>query len=140
MSLGLFLYRSIMMIASPFLGGVFRRRVKSGKEDRTRISERFVRNVPKRPNGNLVWLHAASVGESQLLLELMRRLLATEDRTLQFVLTCQTQTAARLVQATLTEDRALSEAYAIQQMAPVDTPANARRSVRHWSPSLFIAT
>lgn len=138
MSLGIFLYKSLTMILSPFLGGFFRRRARSGKEDRARISERFVRNVLPRPPGPLVWLHAASVGESQLLIELVRRLSQRDGPALQYLFTCQTQTAALLVQSALATDAALSGLVAIQQMAPVDTPANARRFLDHWSPSLAV--
>ena len=138
MSLGIFLYKSLTMILSPFLGVFFRRRARSGKEDVSRISERFVRNVPPRPSGPVVWLHAASVGESQLLLELVRRLTKREDPSVLYLFTCQTQTAAGIVENALATDTALSNVVAIQQMAPVDTPANARRFLDHWSPGLAI--
>ncbi|MEM6557399.1 MAG: glycosyltransferase N-terminal domain-containing protein, partial [Pseudomonadota bacterium] len=59
-------------LIAPFLGAFFRRRAKSGKEDAARIPERLARQLPGRPDGALIWLHAASVGESQILLELAR--------------------------------------------------------------------
>ena len=76
MTAGIQLYRTATRAASPFLGGVLKRRARAGKEDYSRINERLARNLPRRmPGGSLVWLHGASVGESQLLLELGQRLL-----------------------------------------------------------------
>mgnify|MGYP000671084945 CR=1 FL=1 len=53
-----------------------RERVAEGKEDPARLDERRgIAGVP-RPEGPLIWFHAASVGESLALLELIRTLLA----------------------------------------------------------------
>uniref|UniRef100_UPI001B7B692E glycosyltransferase N-terminal domain-containing protein n=1 Tax=Amaricoccus sp. TaxID=1872485 RepID=UPI001B7B692E len=53
---------------------LLRRRARAGKEDPNRIGERMgIAGVP-RPEGRLVWFHAASVGEAVSLLELLRRL------------------------------------------------------------------
>lgn len=124
-------YRVLTRAASPFLGGLMKRRVRKGKEDYGRLNERFARNMPRRAGGGpLVWLHGASVGESQLLLELGQRLLAARPD-LMLLFTSQTQTSARLVGPAL-PDRA------IHLMAPLDTPAIAKRFIQHWQPDLCI--
>ena len=41
------------------------RRLRRGKEDPARLNERKGKTGKKRPAGNLIWLHAASVGETQ---------------------------------------------------------------------------
>nr|WP_288145272.1 glycosyltransferase N-terminal domain-containing protein [Hyphomonas sp.] len=108
-----------------------KRRARAGKEDYSRINERLARNLPRRmPGGSLVWLHGASVGESQLLLELGQRLLELRPD-LMLLFTSQTQTSARLLGPVLPE-------RAIHLMAPLDTPGIARRFIRHWQPDLCI--
>ncbi|MEL7540102.1 MAG: glycosyltransferase N-terminal domain-containing protein [Pseudomonadota bacterium] len=138
MPFGLFLYKTMTTLIAPFLGALFRRRARSGKEDAARISERFARDLPDRPDGALIWLHAASVGESQVQLELARRLIATKDATAAFLFTCQTQTAARLIRDAFATDEHLQTRKCLQQMAPVDTVNSARRFLDHWRPSMAI--
>lgn len=131
MTPALHLYRLITRAASPFLGGLLKRRARAGKEDFSRLNERFAKNMPRRATGSLlVWLHGASVGESKLLLELGNRLLAARPD-LMLLFTTQTQTSARLLGPIL-PDRA------IHLMAPLDTPAIAKRFMRHWQPDLCI--
>ncbi|HCX09057.1 MAG TPA: 3-deoxy-D-manno-octulosonic acid transferase, partial [Hyphomonas sp.] len=131
MTAAIHLYRTLTQAASPFLGGLMKRRARAGKEDYGRINERLARNMPRRmPGGTLVWLHGASVGESQLLLELGQRLLEKRPDLL-LLFTSQTQTSARLLGPAL-PDRA------IHLMAPLDTPAIARRFIQHWQPDLCI--
>lgn len=130
MTPGLFAYRCLTRLVSPFLGFLMRRRARSGKEDYLRLNERFARRLPPRRTGPLIWLHGASVGESSLLLELGRRILAERPGVL-LVFTSQTLTSARLIGPALPKT-------AIHLMAPLDTPAIARRFIRHWKPDLCI--
>ncbi|MDJ0920639.1 MAG: glycosyltransferase N-terminal domain-containing protein [Henriciella sp.] len=137
MRLGLFLYRFATRLISPFAGLVFRRRATQGKEDPKRIHERLARKLQTRPDGTLLWLHAASVGESLLQLELARRLLQDGAMT-NLLFTCQTQTAASRIQSELGRDPIFDSVTTVQQMAPLDTPAIARRFITHWAPSAAI--
>ena len=131
MTFALHVYRVLTSALSPFLGFVLSARVKQGKEDFSRRNERMARHLPVlRNNGVLVWLHGASVGESRLLLELGNRLL-DERPDLMLLFTSQTQTSAKLMGPMLPDN-------AVYTMAPIDTPAAARRFIRHWKPSLCI--
>ena len=65
-----------------------------------------------------------------MLLELGTRLQDARPN-LQLLFTSQTQTSARLIAERLPEN-------ARHQMAPLDTPATARRFVSHWQPDLVI--
>ncbi|MEQ9435832.1 glycosyltransferase N-terminal domain-containing protein [Hyphomonas sp.] len=124
------LYRIAGRIASPLLPGLLRRRGRAGKEDFGRLNERLARYMPNRCPGRLVWLHGASVGESRLLLELGHRLVE-ERPDLMLLFTSQTLTSARLLGPALPD-------AAIHLMAPLDTPAIARRFIRHWQPDLCV--
>ena len=66
-----------------------------------------------RPKGKLVWLHAASVGESNAVLPLIDAILATSP-SIQVLLTTVTVTSSALMLARL-------PARATHQFAPVDT-------------------
>ena len=138
MSLGLFLYKSLTFLIAPFLGAFFHRRAKSGKEDTARLHERFAKYIEPKTADNLIWLHAASVGESQLLLELARRLVHAGHTSTAYLFTCQTQTAAELISKTIETDPAFIGVEALQRMTPVDTKRIARRFLNHWQPNLAI--
>ncbi len=138
MPVGLTLYKMLTFLIAPFAGAIFRRRARAGKENVARIPERFTKTPTPRPPGPLIWLHAASVGESQILLELARRLILEGLHGTTILLTCQTQTAARLVgKAIDTVDRP-DDVHLLQRMAPVDTTNAARRFVTHWAPDAAI--
>lgn len=123
-------YRLATWLASPLVFLLLKRRAQQGKEDYLRLHERFARRLPPRRPGPLVWMHGASVGEGTLLLELGRRILAQRPGVM-IVLTTQTLTSARYLGPLLPDN-------AIHAMAPVDTPAAARRFIRHWQPDLCI--
>ena len=129
---GVFLraYRLGGDLAQPFLPLVLSWRGARGKEDRTRLSERRGLASRERPAGKLVWIHAASVGETNAVLPLIGRILAMGPRVL---LTTVTVTSAAIAQTRLPEG-------AIHQFAPVDVPAWIERFLMHWRPDLALVT
>ena len=73
-------YKRATRMLEPLAGSILKRRVKLGKEDETRISERKgIASLP-RPAGTLVWMHGASVGETSMLLPLIRRMLEDDPK------------------------------------------------------------
>lgn len=128
--LSLALYRAATGALEPFAPFLLERRAKAGKEDRARLNERLARPTTPRPDGPLVWLHGASVGESLSILPLVDRLRA-ERPDVQVLVTSGTVTSAELLARRL-------PAGAIHQYLPVDTPRGARRFLDHWRPSLAV--
>jgi 3-deoxy-D-manno-octulosonic-acid transferase len=124
------LYRGAATALGPLIDAYLRRRIGRGKEDPARLDER--RGVPgrARPNGPLVWLHAASVGESVALLPLIERLRA-ERPGLAVLVTTGTVTSAATMARRLPDG-------AIHQFVPVDRPAWVRRFLAHWRPEVGI--
>ena len=57
-------YRLVGLVARPLLPRRLGRRVRRGKEDPARLSERYGRASRARPPGRVIWIHAASVGET----------------------------------------------------------------------------
>jgi 3-deoxy-D-manno-octulosonic-acid transferase len=101
-----------------------------GKEDPARLPERLGRAGLPRPEGPLVWLHGASVGEALSALPLIERLLAG-DPARSVLVTTGTVTSARLMAERLPE-------RAFHQFAPVDIPAAVARFLDHWRPDLAL--
>jgi 3-deoxy-D-manno-octulosonic-acid transferase len=124
------LYRAATRLARPFLNDLIRRRIAEGKEDPDRVAER--RGIPSRPRpeGPLIWLHAASVGEAQSALSLIARLVASDPRP-SVLVTTGTVTSARLL-ATRLPDRSF------HQFVPLDVPGWVGRFLDHWRPDLAL--
>ena len=79
-----------------------------------------------RPEGRLVWLHAASVGETNAILPLIEAL-GAELPALSFLLTTGTVTSAGLARRRLGP-------RAVHQYVPLDAPSYARSFLDHWRP------
>jgi 3-deoxy-D-manno-octulosonic-acid transferase len=126
------LYRTVMSLARPALWLLLRRRADRGKEDRTRQAERYGIAGIARPSGDLVWLHAASVGETNAVLPLIERLLAARAD-LTILLTTGTVTSAGLAAKRL-------PARALHQYLPLDSAPYVRRFLDHWRPTLAVLT
>ena len=85
-------YSGVGMAITPLLKLWLERRARRGKEDPFRMGERFGYATRPRPEAPVVWLHAASVGETQSVLTLVRALLA-EHPHIHLLITTQFQTA-----------------------------------------------
>ncbi len=103
-------------------------RVSKGKEDRARLGERYGRAGRERPAGPLVWIHAASVGETIAILPLIRKLRAEK---LGVLLTTVTVTSAKIAAERLPPG-------AIHQFAPIDCKPWTETFLAHWRPDLAI--
>jgi len=119
-------YRMTSALAAPVLNRLLRRRLRQGKEDPARIDERRGIASRSRPDGPLVWLHAASVGESQSALALVERLTAVYPK-VSVLVTTGTVTSAQLMEARL-------PARCFHQFAPMDCPGWVARFFEHWRP------
>ncbi|MFZ0694113.1 MAG: 3-deoxy-D-manno-octulosonic acid transferase [Alphaproteobacteria bacterium] len=124
------LYRGLSAVAAPLIDAVLERRMAAGKEERSRIGERFGRTGVARPIGPLIWIHGASVGESLSVLSLIDRLLA-DYPALHILVTTGTVTSAALMAQRL-PDRAF------HQYAPVDRLSCVQRFLDHWRPDLAL--
>lgn len=122
------LWSGITSIATPALRWALVRRARRGKEVLARLPERRGYASQPRPTGKLIWLHAASVGETISLFPLLRALPAE----ISVVFTTGTVTSATLAAERLP---ALGLAgRVIHQFAPLDVPRWVRRFLDHWRP------
>ncbi len=123
-------YRGAMRLAQPLAGRIIQYRAKRGKEELSRKSERFGRATLARPQGKLVWFHAASVGETNAVLPLIEQLLERRNG-LVVLLTTGTVTSARIAARRL-------PSRAMHQFIPFDTPQFMQRFFDHWQPDLAV--
>lgn len=127
---GLLLYRLATTLATPLVRRHLARRQAKGREDAERIGERFGMPGRARPDGPLLWVHGASVGESLSVLPLLQRI-RTEWPGLQILMTSGTVTSARLMAERLPEG-------VVHQYVPVDTAGSVKRFLDHWRPDLAL--
>ena len=128
--MSLALYRTVTSLGRPLIRLYLAWRMARGKEDNERFKERLGHSSLPRPKGKLLWLHAASVGESLSLLSLISWVM--ETRTGWSVLvTTGTVTSARLMAARLPDG-------VQHQYIPVDCRSYVRRFLSHWNPDLVL--
>ena len=120
-------------ILTPCLPLFLRWRLARGKELPERVREKMGHASRSRPDGALVWFHAASVGEVISLLPLVQKCLALRAD-MHVLLTTGTVTAAHTV------SQRLADARVIHQFMPLDVPRWGRRFLRHWQPQAVVFT
>jgi 3-deoxy-D-manno-octulosonic-acid transferase len=123
-------YRVATVALGPFAGAWLRSRARNGKEDASRLPERFGCYSRERPAGTLVWMHSASVGESGVALALVDAL-AARDGSLSFLLSSGTRTSAELIARR-------APPGATHVYVPLDRADAVRRFLDHWRPDLGV--
>src|SRR6478752_2583909 len=121
-------YQKLSSAVVPLAPALIKRRLIQGKEDPARVGERRGRSRDVRPDGPLVWIHGASVGEVLAAAGLIERLRAQHFRIL---LTSGTVTSAAIVAKRFPSD-------IIHQYVPYDSPRYVARFLDHWQPSLAL--
>ena len=106
---------------APALRLMLRRRAGRGKELAARLGERQGIDPTPRPAGRLIWLHAASVGETVSLLPVLDAL-----RGVAVLVTTGTVTSAQLLQQ--------RRPGVLHRFVPLDVPAWVTRFLDHWQP------
>jgi 3-deoxy-D-manno-octulosonic-acid transferase len=124
------LYRMVTTLAAPVISHHLNRRLESGKEDRARFQERLGQAGLPRPDAALIWVHAASVGESLTMLPLVEALLAKHPE-LRVLVTSGTVTSAGLLAERLPQG-------AFHQYVPVDRATYVNAFLDHWRPDLVL--
>lgn len=124
------LYTSLTKYSAPLLKYMLHRRQKKGKEDAARLHERMGAPQRPRPDGKLIWFHAASVGEAQSTLILIDALKEAYPEA-HFLVTTGTVTSAELMQKRL-------GSRCFHQYYPVDHPKWVAGFLDHWQPDFAL--
>ena len=102
-------------------------RIMNGKENKKRIHERYGKSLIKRPVGDLVWLHAASIGEFKSADLIINKLYKKYT----VLVTTTTLSAANYA----------SKYYSqkiIHQFAPLDIYPWVNNFLKKWEPKLVV--
>jgi 3-deoxy-D-manno-octulosonic-acid transferase len=126
--LTLSLYRLLMAAASPLAPALISNRLKHGKEHPGRLNERYGESKTARPEGPLVWIHSASVGELLAVIPLIERI---REKEFNVLCTSGTVTSANVAEQRLPPG-------AIHQFVALDIPRFVRRFYDHWQPDLAL--
>ncbi|HEY0266138.1 MAG TPA: glycosyltransferase N-terminal domain-containing protein, partial [Rhizomicrobium sp.] len=120
---GLAAWRLLTAACAPIAPLLLRQRAARGKEVRARLAERLGHAGLPRPEGRLIWVHGASVGESLAALPLIEQLLAGAK----VLATSGTVASAAILAKRLPPG-------AVHQFVPLDTPGAVARFLNHWKP------
>lgn len=124
------LYRGVTSVLAPFAYWAVSRKLRAQGVASLRAHERLGNASLPRPSRPVIWLHAASVGESLSVLTLITRMgerLPGHD----FLITSGTATSAKLIAKRLPPRSA-------HQFAPLDATGPVRRFLDHWRPEAAI--
>ncbi|MFG6582505.1 3-deoxy-D-manno-octulosonic acid transferase [Sulfitobacter sp. 1A12779] len=130
-----FLYRAWVAASRVILPVAGRRsmaKLRRAEVSSERAHEKLGHASQPRPEGQLIWFHAASVGESLSVLALIDRMGHALPQA-HFLITSGTATSARLVGGRLPPRTR-------HQFAPLDAPGPLKRFLDHWRPdaALFV--
>ncbi len=122
------LYKTVLNHSETRLQAFLNKRLERGKEDAARIGERQGIATKPRPEGRLLWVHGASVGEAQSALILIRKILDHgRGKNLHVMITTGTKSSAGFLEGRLPEG-------CFHQFYPLDHPAWVARFLDHWKP------
>lgn len=125
------IYNTLITILYPLvIRRYINKRKEKGKEDVKRFNERIGRPNLKRPDGKLIWLHGASVGESVSMLPLIQKILDIYPDS-HVMVTTGTVTSADVMNKRLPE-------RAFHQFIPIDNPIFTTRFVKYWHPDIVL--
>lgn len=126
------LYHMATPLVTAYAERELKRRVAKGKENPARLDERRGISDLERPEGRLIWFHAASVGESLSVLDLIENLI-DERPELNILMTTGTRTSADMIEKRL-PDRTR------HQFVPIDAVPFVENFLDHWKPDLAVWT
>jgi 3-deoxy-D-manno-octulosonic-acid transferase len=125
------LYNIFWILISPFVVVLMIFRIVTGKEDILRIRERFGLPVMARSlKHDIIWIHAASVGESKIALTLAKYLHKTSAN-YKILITTGTLTSAQIVRKSISSNL-------MHQYIPIDNYISIWLFFKYWKPKIGI--
>ncbi len=118
---------SIFLIISPIF---ILLRIFKNKEHKKRYIEKFSLTSKKRKNGNLMWFHAASVGEILSIIPLVM-FYEKRKKVNQILITSSTLSSSKIIEK-------FKFKKTIHQFFPIDHFVFVNKFLDHWKPSLAV--
>ncbi|QHC36235.1 3-deoxy-D-manno-octulosonic acid transferase [Komagataeibacter xylinus] len=126
-------WHGLSVLLAPVLRVNLRRRLARGKETQASLPQRQGLASRPRPAGALVWLHAASVGETVAILPVLEALLRANPA-LHVLVTTGTVTGNVILHDRL--PAIVGQERIITQFAPLDVPRWDARFLDYWRPDV----
>ncbi|MEP4194987.1 MAG: 3-deoxy-D-manno-octulosonic acid transferase [Aliishimia sp.] len=123
-------YSAATRLILPVAAQLEQRKVLRAGLGKSRAREKLGHASKPRPKGQLLWFHAASVGESLSILSLIERVGVALPNA-HFLITSGTPTSAELIANRLPPQTQ-------HQFAPLDAPAPLDRFLKHWQPDAAV--
>jgi 3-deoxy-D-manno-octulosonic-acid transferase len=124
------LYCGLTSLVAPLAWRTVQKKLQTAEVPINRQRERLGHASLPRPDGHLIWFHAASVGESLSVLSLIKHLGDRLPDT-HFLITSGTPTSAALIEKRLPPRTR-------HQYPPLDTGGPVKRFLDHWRPNAGI--
>lgn len=126
----IFIYNIITILLSPLYLIMLLLRCVNGKEDFSSFQERLGINMQNRPEGKLIWFHAASVGESIIAMNLVDRMISKYPDA-KFLVTTGTISSSKMILKWLPKN-------VFHQFIPLDIFFVTKKFINHWRPDLTL--
>ncbi len=127
------IYRLLSILIYPLLTLFLFYRVYKNKEDKKRLKERFGKSSLMRPQGEIIWVHAVSVGEANSALTLIEELLKSSHK-ISILFTTTTLTSAAIIAKKLPD----FSGRVIHQFLPIDSYFCVKDFFKFWKFSKVI--
>ncbi len=121
------IYKALSVIAFPIIEVWLIFRVLKGKENKISFSQRFAKTNHIRPDADIIWVHAVSVGEVNSAFTLIDEIFK-QDKNISIVLTTTTLTSAQIVESKLEN----YQNRLIHQFLPADLLYVVRSFLEFW--------
>ena len=118
-------YKILTNLMKPLLAWHLKSRMHKGKEHPNRYIEKMGLPTHIRPEGDVIWIHAVSVGESISALSIVEKYISQGKNVL---VTTSTLTSANVMEQRL-------PAGAIHQFRPIDVEHWVHRFLEYWKPN-----
>lgn len=133
------LYNILAIILFPVYIMVYVYRLICGKDTLSSIASRLVLTNVSRPAGKVVWLHAASVGESMVALTVIEGL-SKKDKDLSFLITTGTLSSAQIISKFISkwQTKKWKAKNCYHHFTPNDNIICAKLFLYKWKPDLAL--
>lgn len=125
-------YRLLSQIFSPLIKLYFYFRCFRGKDEKENVKNHFGYPTIARPEGKLIWIHAASIGEANSAMSYIKHFKENHPDT-NVLLTTITLTSANMFREKIKE---ISGCY--HQFVVADVPGWINRFLDYWQPSMVM--
>lgn len=126
----IYIYNVINILLLPLYMVLIFIRIIKAKDNWISFKQRLGFTCAQRLPGKLLWIHAASVGESMIAITLIRALSVSYPK-YNFLVTTGTLSSAQILEKSLPQN-------ATHQFTPIDNFLVVRKFLNHWKPDLGI--